>query len=264
MINYLSYILMTFLIIMGGHKDFFYESIESQNNLNTMENKTLRVKEISFTNVQPTHTEIDSMFVSENIPFNNVDCDNWEGYKYNAQVKFRIAYSKTEIYLQYVVVEDDIKAAYDKDNGSLPYTDSCVEFFIIPADDNNIYYNLESNCIGIGTFAGGLERDNRVKFGDDVLSKIRRYSTLNEDKAFGIKTKAENNGESYQWTLTIALPVELFSLSDVKPLKGRTVRANFYKCGDDMPSPHFLSWNPIGSKSPNFHLPEYFGKIHFE
>jgi hypothetical protein len=40
--------------------------------------------------------------------------------------------------------------------------------------------------------------------------------------------------------------------------------ANFYKCGDELPTPHFLSWNPIEWKEPSFHRPEQFGKLIFE
>ena len=47
-------------------------------------------------------------------------------------------------------------------------------------------------------------------------------------------------------------------------LDGKTVRANFYKCGDKLQTPHFLSWNPIGLEKPNFHCPEFFGTLSFE
>jgi len=47
-------------------------------------------------------------------------------------------------------------------------------------------------------------------------------------------------------------------------LTGRRVKANFYKCGDNMKTPHYLSWNPIGTERPNFHTPDYFGTIVFE
>ena len=31
---------------------------------------------------------------------------------------------------------------------------------------------------------------------------------------------------------------------------GTTLRANVYKCGDDLPVPHFISWSPIHPPSP--------------
>lgn len=221
--------------------------------------KTLVVHEVVFDTPAPTTEMIDSMFVKENVPFNNIDTENWEGYDYKPTVKFRMAYSKDELYLQYYVKEPVVKAVYGCDTGALPYKDSCLEFFSIPAGDS-IYYNLELNCIAKGTFAGGAKRTERTRFGEEVLSKIRRSSTLGSEP-FGIK---ENHEKPFEYTVTAAIPLEVFGLSRVEPLKGRTIRANFYKCGDEMPEPHYLSWNPIGTEQPNFHTPEYFGYIKFE
>lgn len=245
-------ILMANPVISGCHGDFLY-----------MENKTLLVKEVHFTSLQPTADQIDSMFNASDIPFHQIDVENWKGFDYHPSVQFKIAYSPTEIYLQYLVTEEVIMAVYANDEGSAPYKDSCVEMFIIPGE-NGVYYNLEMNCIGKGTFAGGAARLERTRFGQDVLSRIRRHSTLGT-QAFGVKTASENNGKSFTWQLTVAIPVELFSLSEVKPLKGRTIKANFNKCGDDMPGRrHYLTWNPVGTERPNFHTPEYFGNLYFE
>ena len=226
-----------------------------------MENsKRLKVKEVSFNTATPDHKQIDSMFNAMNIPFNKIDIENWSGFEYHPNVEFRIAYSADEIYLQYHVVEPCIKAVYGQDAGSAPYKDSCLEFFCIPDSNNSIYYNLELNCIGKGTFAGGAQRTERTKFTDEVLSQIRRHSTLGSEP-FGIK---ESNGNPFEYTLTVAIPLKLYSLSEMEPLKGRTIKANFYKCGDDMPQKHYLSWNPIGTERPNFHTPQYFGELYFE
>jgi hypothetical protein len=31
-----------------------------------------------------------------------------------------------------------------------------------------------------------------------------------------------------------------------------------------LPTPHFVTWNPVGTTQPDYHRPEYFGKIEFE
>ncbi len=222
--------------------------------------KRLNVKEVSFADSRPGEKQIDSMFNSMQIPFNKIDVANWPGYDYDPLVEFRIAYSADEIYLQYHVIEPCVKAVYSEDAGSAPYKDSCLEFFCIPHSNDSTYYNLEMNCIGIGTFAGGAKRTERTRFQDDVLSQIRRYSTLGKE-AFGTK---ESNGEPFEYTLTVAIPLKLYSLSQMEPLKGRTIKANFYKCGDEMPEKHYFSWNPIGTERPNFHTPQYFGELYFE
>lgn len=231
---------------------------------NTMEDKTLIVKELEFAAEKPSAQEIEDALNAKNVEYNQIACVNWDGYNgdYTPDVKFRIGYTEKEIYIQYLVTEDDIKAAYGEDAGSKPYTDSCVEFFAIPGEGGE-YYNLELNCIGKGTFAGGAQRTDRTRYGDDELSQIRRESTLGGE-AFGTRTKADNGGKPYTWKLTVALPVELYSLSEVKPLKGRSIKANFYKCGDDMPQKHYLSWHPIRIEKPNFHKPDHFGTLIFE
>ena len=119
------------------------------------------------------------------------------------------------------------------------------------------------NCIGKGTFAGGAERTNRTRYNEDILSLIRRYPSLG-DNGFKTKTIAENNNIQYNWELVLAIPYEVFTLSNVDSLKNKTIKGNFYKCGDDMPTKHYLSWNPIGTPRPNFHTPDYFGTLIFE
>ncbi len=230
----------------------------SKTSVNISENmQTVIVKKVAFSSLKPSIAEVSAMFDKENITFHSIDVINWDNYSYKPDVKFRIAHSAEEIYLQYVVKEEGVRATFGYDAGSKPYHDSCVEFFMIPSDRDSIYYNLEMNCIGHGTFAGGPDRKQRTRFGDDIMGLIRRQSTL------GSKPFGERSGEQ-EWTLTIAIPKSIYSLSEFADLSGRSVAANFYKCGDKMSVPHYLSWHPIPIPSPNFHTPEHFGQIYFE
>jgi hypothetical protein len=77
-----------------------------------------------------------------------------------------------------------------------------------------------------------------------------------------VKSISEKSGE-FSWTLTLAIPLTVFIHHDIKELKGRIFRANFYKCGDKLTVPHYLSWNPVGAEKPDFHRPEYFGLLKF-
>jgi len=218
--------------------------------------KMIKVKKISFPCKKPPIALVEKMMDSCVIEFNSIDCLNWPAYPYKPDVRFRIAWSREEIYIQYIVKEKFIRAHFTEDSGAQPYKDSCVEFFMIPGNDS-IYYNLEINCIGVCTFAGGAARTERTRFGTDVTSQIRRSSTLGKE-GFGIKTG------DFEWKITIAIPLSIYSLSEIDPLTGRTVRANFYKCGDELPEAHYLSWNPIGLEKPNFHTPAFFGELYFE
>ena len=66
------------------------------------------------------------------------------------------------------------------------------------------------------------------------------------------------------WTMYLEIPKQAMGFADHESLAGQRVRANFYKCGDETPEPHFLSWNPIDTPKPDFHLPEFFGLLELE
>lgn len=65
------------------------------------------------------------------------------------------------------------------------------------------------------------------------------------------------------WELTLMIPLEVFSYHQINSLKGRQSKVNFFKCGDELPEPHFLAWRNIIAASPDFHLPDFFGTMHF-
>ena len=183
-----------------------------------------------------------------------IDTLNWAEYSYRPQVQFRMLYGDTAFFLQYSVKEQAVRAAAAPDNGEV-WKDSCVEFFVIPADDG-IYYNFEFNCIGTCLLAAGAARNDREAARNQIISPIRRHPSLGRHP-FG-----ERKGET-EWNLALVIPYTcLFKHPDYSPA-GKTVRANFYKCGDDLTVPHFLSWNPIQTQSPDFHRPEFFGTVKF-
>ena len=219
----------------------------------------LIVSKVAFATPEPGIEAVIAKFDEAGIAWNAIDKVNWPGYPYKPLVEFRIIHSDTEIYLQFHVKENGLRATYDYDCGSRPYTDDCVEFFMIPSDRDSCYFNLEMNCIGHGTFHYGPNRNERYHCSDEIISQVRRHSTMGS-QAFGMRT-----GEQ-EWTLTLAIPKRLYAQADLDltSFSGRTVKANFYKCGDDSAVPHYLSWNPVGTPRPNFHTPEWFGDIYFE
>jgi hypothetical protein len=183
-----------------------------------------------------------------------IDTLNWKDYNYKPDVSLAIAYGNKEIFLKYYVTEDYIKAEKTETN-EMVCEDSCVEFFISPADDG-IYYNLEFNPIGTCLLGSGTGRENSTRANPEIVSGIRRLSSAGE-KPFG-----EIQGK-HSWTLTLAVPFDVFFHHDIKDLKGKTFRANFYKCGDMLTVPHYLTWNPVGTENPDYHRPEYFGFLRF-
>ena len=208
--------------------------------------------------------EIGAAMDEAGVEYNWIDVAQWpernNGYK--PEVRFRIAYSQQMLFIEYYVKEANIKALYSEDKESKPFKDSCCEFFFSPECNNN-YYNMELNCIGKGTFAfrRGGRKGPKIAYGEEIMKRIFRYSTLGEAP---IETSVKENGELFEWKLTVAIPLECFTETPMNELKGKTMRANFYKCGDDMPKPHFLTWNRIELDKPDFHTPDFFGALHFE
>ena len=211
-----------------------------------------------------TAMEIGAAMDEAGVEYNWIDVAQWpernNGYK--PEVSFRIAYSQQMLFIEYYVKEANIKALYSEDKDSKPFKDSCCEFFFSPECNSN-YYNMELNCIGKGTFAfrRGGRKGPKIAYGEEIMKRIFRYSTLGEAP---IETSVKENGELFEWKLTVAIPLECFTETPMNELKGKTMRANFYKCGDDMPKPHFLTWNRIELEKPDFHTPDFFGALTFE
>jgi len=169
--------------------------------------------------------------------------------------EFRIAHTTDSILLHYKVSEESVRAVADTDNGRV-WEDSCMEFFAMPKDDD-IYYNVECNCAGTLLLGAGNGRHDRAKAARETLQSVQRWASLGR-KPFGEKPFGD------VWEVALVLPYKAFFMHDIASLDGQTIRANFYKCGDLLSKPHFLSWNPIHLEKPDFHCPGFFGTLRFE
>jgi hypothetical protein len=215
--------------------------------------KTLDVIELKFRSEYPGLDEISEKL--DNLSFKNtVEALNWKCFGYKPDVRFSIAYTGYEILLKYYVTEERFKAEKTETNQDV-YEDSCVEFFVSPSDDG-IYYNFEFNGIGTCLMGSGTGRENRKRTEPGIISGIRRKTSVGE------KSVSERTGE-FSWTITMAIPFSIFFLHSITELKGKTFRANFYKCGDKLTVPHYVTWNPVGTERPDYHRPEYFGLLNF-
>ena len=218
----------------------------------------IKVRKVIFADPEPEMGAVEAVFEKEKVEWNPIACINWPEYPCAPDVEFRIIHSESEIYIQYKVRQQGARAVYDYDCNSEPWTDDCVEFFTIPSPTCGKYFNLEVNCIGHGIFCYGPDRKERHACGDEVVSRIRRHASLGG-------SPVDLDGE-VEWSLTVAIPKELYSVAgdEILSFSGRTIPANFYKCGDKTATPHFLSWNPIATAAPDFHRPEFFGELSFE
>lgn len=186
----------------------------------------------------------------------DIGCNNWEAsYPYTPSVRAHLWHSGDNLFLSFDVSEKHVAALTDKDNGNV-YKDSCVEFFI--SFDGEGYYNIESNCIGKILLSHRRSRKIDVEYASpDILKTINRVPSLGS-KPFECK-ESEGN-----WRLTLKIPATSFFKHNFETLEGVKASCNLYKCGDDLPEPHFLSWKPIKTEKPDFHRPEFFGPVSFE
>ena len=183
----------------------------------------------------------------------SIACRNWaDEYPYHPVTIFTVGRSGDAIFIDFFVRGNYLRAVNYKNNSPVA-DDSCVEFFMkLPGSDE--YWNFEFNCIGTVNASHRVTRDNPTRLNDEQIASIRRYASC------GTRPFEEMEGV-FAWNLTIAVPFALVGI-DANNLP-EYILGNFYKCGAKMSLPHYLSWMPIDTPKPDFHRPEFFGKINF-
>lgn len=216
--------------------------------------KTLKVVRPEGLNGNIDPHEIPAVLDSHGVHFHEIGCDNWNWSDSNPLVQFRIVHTSDTIILHFHVEDNEMRAT-ETENDSRVWEDSCCEFFVSP-DCNEFYYNFECNCIGTLLLHGGSGKD-RPSASDEVYRSVKRWSSEG-DRPFGVKEGRR------VWDLVEIIPASALFRHSIVDLSGLTMRANFYKCGDLLTKPHFLSWAPVDLPRPMFHCPEFFSEIEFE
>jgi len=173
----------------------------------------------------------------------------------NVNVQFSIGHDGSNIYLDYRVEEPQVRAVNTEFNSPV-WEDSCVEFFIFLEGDS-FYYNFEINAIGTVLGGHGPDRNQREWLSPALLQQVETSPSLGREPFESIDHPTE-------WGVKVKIPIHVLEYSGLSDLTGKRGTANFYKCGDKLKQPHFLSWNPVLTDTPDFHLPEYFGELRFE
>ena len=171
------------------------------------------------------------------------------------KVSFSICHDGSSIFLYYEVKEKEVRAVNTAINSSV-WEDSCVEFFLSLEEDSENYYNFEINAIGTVLGAYGPDRNQREWLAGSLLSKVETIPSLG-------RIPFENRETAAPWNIQIRIPLEVLTHSDLKNLSGTDGYGNFYKCGDKLKQPHFLSWKPVLTSTPDFHTSRYFGHLSF-
>ncbi len=200
-----------------------------------------------------TITKVDKKPVDwETIPKAEIDTYGWMDNGYAPRVLAALCYDEEAIYVKFWAHESEVRGV-NKNHQEPVYEDSCVEFFFQPVS-SPYFVNIETNVVGAQLIGFGKERDGReeVPVLDDVM-KIEPSVT---------------DAESYQgdvWTLSYRVPFSFIKkyYGDIDVVADG-LRANLYKCGDLTKYEHYGMWNPVENPEPDFHKPEFFGRMTFE
>lgn len=195
-----------------------------------------------------------SDFLEQEAEKHFIDCRNWSSeYPYHPLTIFTIARSALYLYVDYFVRCNFLRAV-NYTNNSPVADDSCVELFLrVPGSDE--YWNFEFNCIGTVNASHRVVRPAPTRLTDGQIASIKVYASC------GTRPFEEVEG-LFAWNLTVAIPFSLIGLDGHK--LPEYVLGNFCKCAQKTGMPHFLSWSPIATEHPDFHRPEFFGKLYFK
>ena len=140
------------------------------------------------------------------------------------------------------------KAVCDTPGGKV-HLDSCMEFFVtFDQPSGPAYLNFEINALGCLHVAFGSDRYTRERAEPE---DCRRY--------FGITTMIHPEGWWLRYVIPYAYAKKYYTgFTGIETAK---LAANFYKCGDETASPHWGCWNIPVVEKPDFHRPEFFGKL---
>lgn len=194
------------------------------------------------------------------IPPLNIDQSLGEKPAHFPMVQAKLAYDENALYVIFQVEDRYVRATAQAYQDEV-FKDSCVEFFFTPGEDiTQGYFNLEINCGGTALFSHQKGRKvENVPVSFDDFSRLQIAHTL--PKIVGPEIT-----EPVSWVVECRLPFDILSAyaQAQKPASGVIWRANLFKCADASSHPHWLSWSPMETPKPDFHCPEFFGKLVFE
>lgn len=165
----------------------------------------------------------------------------------NIRMTQQMYYDNSAIYIHQRAIESHIRAMHHSPLAQV-CEDSCMEFFFAPLPGDDRYFNFEWNLNGCLYLGFRTDRDNSVRL------QPKQPSTL-----FDFHSNRTADG----WEIFYKIPLSFIRLffPDFQLAPGAVMKANCYKCGDLTARPHYLSWNPSTSSTPDFHRPQDFGEM---
>lgn len=142
-----------------------------------------------------------------------------------------------------VCEETDPLRTFIKPNDPV-YKDSALEAFFQFQPGSKDYFNFEMNGNGTLLAQWGENRLRRNYLPGEHMELCTVTPVLCRDK----------------WSVTLTVPFSLLRLYYPGYQPAGPIRCNFYKICETPSNLHFLSWSPIDWETPDFHLPQFFGR----
>ena len=176
------------------------------------------------------------------------------------KTQVKLGYDESSLTLLFKVEDRHVRAVATRHQQSV-CGDSCVEFFFTTCPDcNSGYFNMEINCGGTMLFHyhPRSTREEAISLPEAVCEQISCHHSLPRI----VEPEIE---DPVTWMLSAHIPLEVLDYYSrpVQPRLGVAWRCNFYKCADASSQPHWLSWAPVLVSRPDFHRPEFFGRLIF-
>jgi hypothetical protein len=175
-----------------------------------------------------------------------VDIAPWKEFPLTMEVFGQVCHDGAALRVRLAAFEKEPLARFTGDT-DMVCLDSCLEFFFSPMADGR-YFNFEFNPRGTVYLGFGTGRQLSIR---QLVKNYREFFSVTPFTAGGF------------WGVEFAVPAAFIALycPGFTLEKGRVIKANFYKCGDETKTPHYLVWNTVGTAKPDYHRPEFFGEL---
>lgn len=174
-----------------------------------------------------------------------IDQYPWGG-DYRPDARAYVGYNEGGVHVLLCARERTIRAEVSQIGGQV-CVDSCLEFFFNPFPFHcREYANVEVNPAGVFHIGLGAGRGNRR-----VLNEL--------PLGWDYSLSAHENG---WWAVSYTVPMDWIAqiCRGNRPAPGDQWIGNFYSC-DESIHPHFGCHFEITSDEPDFHRPEWFGRM---
>lgn len=180
-----------------------------------------------------------------------------------ARIEFKLVHDGKRIYAIFRADKDRFVTARKFRRNSFTCRDTCAELFMAPGGEKGGYCNLEISLTGEYLFM--FHKNQQRVFDDWGFVPVEDTKNIQVFSSSDGIVRPEITKE-IQWHIVTVFDAATIAkhtgVEIPEDLSGQTWNANFYHCSEDSSHKRWFAWNPIPMVS--FHLPQYFGKLHFE